>query len=109
MYIYTKKKKIMAASEQKQDFSEFGWKAEKTDEEIIQVLGQLYRKSEAAEIMAAQELADEVKRLKSFLAATDYAIIKIAEGIAAAADYAEVIEQRQAARARINEIETSEG
>jgi len=48
-----------------------------------------------------QELAD----LKKHLADTDYAVIKIAEGVATLEDYAEVISQRQEWRARVNELE----
>lgn len=108
MYIYTQDNKIMAATATLKDFSHLGWTAEETDEEIIQVLGQLYRKSEAAEILAEQATLEEIRDLKSFLAATDYAIIKIAEGEATPEQYAEVIAQRKAARERINELENME-
>lgn len=47
----------------------------------------------------------EIAELKANLASTDYAIIKIAEGSATAEEYAELIEQRKAWRARINELE----
>lgn len=45
-----------------------------------------------------------IAELKGKLAATDYAIIKIAEGAATHDEYADVIEQRQAWRAEINEL-----
>lgn len=48
---------------------------------------------------------NEINSLKGFLADTDYTIIKIAEGVATPEDYAEVIAQRQSARARIRELE----
>lgn len=47
----------------------------------------------------------EINSLKSFLSETDYVVIKIAEGVATPEDYAEVIAQRQSARARIRELE----
>lgn len=47
----------------------------------------------------------EISDLKRYLADTDYAIIKIAERAASASDYADVLEKRKAARARINELE----
>lgn len=63
----------------------------------------------AAENKAADELAvqlsEELALLKAQLAATDYAVIKIAEGAATAEEYAATIASRQAWRARINEIE----
>ena len=51
----------------------------------------------------------ELASLKRCLSDTDYAIIKIAEGAASAADYADVIEQRRAWRSRINELESMIG
>lgn len=46
-----------------------------------------------------------IAELKANLAATDYAVIKITEGAATAEEYADVIAQRQAWRAEINELE----
>lgn len=57
------------------------------------------------EEIAAREREDEIAFLKSELARTDYCIIKIAEGVATAEEYAEVISQRATWRARINELE----
>lgn len=47
----------------------------------------------------------EIWELKGKLAASDYAIIKIAEGAATAEEYADLIAQRAEWRARINELE----
>lgn len=47
----------------------------------------------------------KINELKSKLNETDYIIIKIAEGVAAPEEYADVIAQRQAWRAEINELE----
>ena len=46
----------------------------------------------------------EIWELKSKLAETDYAVIKIAEGAATAEEYADLIKSRQEWRARINEL-----
>lgn len=48
---------------------------------------------------------ERIAALKEQLAATDYAVIKIAEGMATAEEYADVIAQRRAWRAEINELE----
>lgn len=46
----------------------------------------------------------KIAELKSKLANTDYAIIKIAEGAATIEDYADLIAQRQAWREEINQL-----
>lgn len=46
----------------------------------------------------------EIAVLKAQLSASDYAVIKIAEGAATAEEYADIIKQRQEWRARINEL-----
>ena len=51
---------------------------------------------------------EESERLKAKLAATDYCIVKIAEGAATREEYADIISQRQAWRARINELEENQ-
>lgn len=47
----------------------------------------------------------EISKLKSYLTSTDYVAIKIAEGVATADEYSEVITKRAEARTRINELE----
>lgn len=47
----------------------------------------------------------EIDSLKMKLFASDYAIIKIAEGVATKEEYADLITQRAEWRARINELE----
>ena len=49
--------------------------------------------------------SEQIAALKRQLAETDYAVIKIAEGAATAADYADLIAQRQTWRAEINDLE----
>ena len=54
---------------------------------------------------AAERAKMRIEVLKAQLAETDYAVIKIAEGAATTADYADLIAQRQAWRAEINDLE----
>lgn len=49
--------------------------------------------------------AERIAELKSQLADTDYAIIKIAEGAATVEEYATLIAQRQAWRTEINQLD----
>lgn len=65
--------------------------------------------SELEEISRRAENSAEISELKAQLAATDYAVIKIAEGAAEREEYAGVIAQRQEWRNRINELETEFG
>lgn len=53
--------------------------------------------------------AEQIAALKAKLAATDYAIIKIAEGAATAEEYADTIALRHEWRDRINALEAQEG
>lgn len=76
------------------DVTKFAWAEE--DYETIQRYVALPEKQLAAE---------RVAQLKELLRNTDYTVIKIAEGAAAAEDYAQVIAQRQAWRDEINELE----
>ena len=50
----------------------------------------------------------ELIQLKSYLAETDYVVIKIAEGVATKEEYAEVLQKRAEARTRIDELESFE-
>ena len=58
------------------------------------------------EVPEEQRTADRIAWLKWQLSATDYAVIKIAEGVATQEEYADVIAQRQAWRAEINDLES---
>ena len=51
------------------------------------------------------ELRREINDMQSMLSATDYVVIKIAEGVATKEDYADVLKDRAEWRKRINEIE----
>lgn len=53
----------------------------------------------------AEELAEQEKaQLKRYLSDTDYVVFKIAEGVASSEEYADVLEKRKQARARLNEL-----
>ena len=49
--------------------------------------------------------AERIAELKQKLADSDYVVIKIAEGVASADDYSEILNGRKAWRAEINELE----
>ena len=49
--------------------------------------------------------SEEIAELKAYLESTDYVVIKIAEGVATKEEYAYVLEEREKARQRINELE----
>ena len=55
-----------------------------------------------------QVKAQTIYRLKMQLSATDYAVIKIAEGAATPEEYAELIAQRQQWRQEINALEAQQ-
>lgn len=72
----------------------------------------LYKNGEIAIDIATEletekisKIDDEINLLKGSLSATDYVIIKIAEGVAKKEEYAEVLKNRTAWRDRINELE----
>ena len=73
--------------------------------------GVLYRYFQiGGEYIPPEPTQDQVKaqtiyRLKMQLSATDYAVIKIAEGAATLEEYAELIAQRQKWRQEINALE----
>lgn len=85
----------------------FGPEPEKDKVEFWKALGVTYTEESdpvpSARILAAKE----IRELKDQLRETDYAVIKIAEGAATSEEYSEVIAQREAWRARINELEKS--
>lgn len=76
--------------------------------------GVLYRYFQiGGEYIPPEPTSDQVKaqtiyRLKMQLSATDYAVIKIAEGAATAEEYAELIAQRQQWRQEINALEAQQ-
>lgn len=55
------------------------------------------------------EVFNEIDALKGNLSATDYVVIKIAEGVATEKEYADVLKDRAEWRKRINELEKEIG
>ncbi len=53
----------------------------------------------------AMDFAAEIEQCKQRLAETDYVAIKIAEGAATREEYADLLAERKALRARIGELE----
>ena len=60
------------------------------------------------EVPGIKSLAEERFDLIQYLADTDYVVIKIAEGVATAEDYVDILQKRKQARARINEIDEAQ-
>ena len=71
----------------------------------IEDCGEYYATAKNPEPTEEEIKQREIAKLKQFLADTDYVVIKIAEGSATVEEYAEIIEQRRQARARINDLE----
>ena len=63
--------------------------------------------AEREELRLKKQKTARIAELKKRLADTDYAVIKIAEGSAAAEDYADIISSRKAWRAEINSLEAT--
>lgn len=75
------------------------------DEYVRGYDGNFYTKGTEPVKPAGIAAAEEIYELKNKLAASDYAITKIAEGSATVEEYADLIAQRKAWRARINDLE----
>ncbi len=69
-----------------------------TDEDYETV--QVYERIPDAELIQRR-----IEELKQYLSDTDYVVIKIAEGVATAEEYTDVITNRQAWRAEINQLQ----
>ena len=69
-----------------------------TDEDYETV--QVYERIPDAELIQRR-----IEELKQYLSDTDYVVIKIAEGVATAEEYTDVIANRQAWRAEINQLQ----
>lgn len=68
--------------------------------------GEIIFDTEEEQVLAERTaLYDELDELKRNLSDTDYVVVKIAEGVATADEYSDVISQRAVWRARINEIQ----
>lgn len=89
----------------KEDRKAFGEEPEENKAEFWEKLGVAYTEEPDPEPPQRVLALREVRELKARLSETDYAVIKIAEGAATSEEYSEVIAQREAWRARINELE----
>ena len=69
-----------------------------TDEDYETV--QVYERIPDAELIQRR-----IEELKQYLSDTDYVVIKIAEGVATAEEYTDIIANRQAWRAEINQLQ----
>lgn len=77
-----------------------------TEQEVEEAYnGQWYLKGYAPDKPLEEIKAERISELKTKLAETDYVVIKIAEGEATRDDYEDVLNQRQAWRNEINELE----
>ena len=89
----------------KEDRKAFGEEPEENKAGFWEKLGVAYTEEPDPEPPQRVLALREVRELKAKLSETDYAVIKIAEGAATSEEYSEVIAQREAWRARINELE----
>lgn len=92
--LYTKNI-IRSDAEPIDDITKFAYTAE--DYETVQV----YERIPDAELIQRR-----IEELKQYLSDTDYVVIKIAEGVATAEEYTDVIANRQAWRAEINQLQS---
>lgn len=91
--LYTKNI-IRSDAEPIDDITKFAY----TDEDYETV--QVYERIPDAELIQRR-----IEELKQYLSDTDYVVIKIAEGVATAEEYTDVITNRQAWRAEINQLQ----
>ena len=89
------------------EYKVFGKEPEENKAEFWEKLGVIYTEEPDPEPPAQVQAEREIFLLKAQLRETDYVVIKIAEGAATSEEYSEVIAQREAWRARINELEES--
>jgi hypothetical protein len=55
--------------------------------------------------MDREQIETEIRNMKQILRQTDYVALKLAEGVTAPGEYTAVLEERQACRTRINDLE----
>lgn len=91
-------------NEKTEEYSEVAAWCNQSGEYHIEDDGTYYKVAENTEPTEEEIKAARIAELKALLASTDYTVIKIAEGAATPEEYADVITQRQAWRAEINEL-----
>lgn len=110
MYVLQKDGKIKGYSTSQVNDS-YVW----TDEEIVEVGNDMFFASQTEEIEKAQaeyenesKKQEEIERLKSELASTDYKCLKYVDGALSESEYAETKAYRAELRQRINELQRTE-
>lgn len=78
---------------------------EETSKEYVLYNGSYILKSEADTMQTDEDKQARISELKAKLSATDYIVIKIAEGEATREEYESILEDRQKWRAEINELQ----
>ena len=96
---YEKRTRIKADAESIDNITKFAWDTD--DYETVEI----WHEYTSAELEEQKQI--EINELKQKLASTDYIVIKIAEGVATAEEYAETLEQRKLWRTQINELENT--
>ena len=76
-----------------------------TEEEWNAHVESIKPKKPTAAQKARKEKLAQISKAKAYLSSTDYCVIKIAEGVATAEEYAEVLVKRAEARTTINTLE----
>lgn len=92
-------------ADKQEEYSEVAEWCNESGQYHIEDMGEYYAVVHNAEPSAEEIKAARIAALKQLLAGSDYAIIKIAEGSATAADYADLIAERRAWREEINKLE----
>ena len=93
--------------EKQQEYTEVAAWCNQSGEYHIEKQDNYYAVVKNAEPTEEQIKAMMIAELKANLSATDYVVIKIAEGAATTEDYADVIAKRQQWRAEINSLENT--
>ena len=94
-----KRTRIKVDAEPIDNISKFAWADE--DYETVEI----WHEYTAEELEEQKQI--EISALKQKLVDTDYIVIKIAEGVATADEYADTLEQRKLWRTQINELENT--
>lgn len=89
-----------------EEWAELGY--EKTSDKYVQGYdGKWYVEGQEPAIPDSVKAEERIRELKQLLSDTDYVAIKIAEGEATAEEYSEVLANRKAWRAEINQLESA--
>lgn len=89
---------------ERKDYTSYAIWANKNNAKIVKINNGLYQVIKVPAPTDDEKKQARILELKNNLTATDYKIIKIAEGSATKEEYAEDIAKRQAWRAEINSL-----